>query len=113
MRPEDLALGLNVQRLLDSTIRPLLNVDAGDIEVTSVVDGRVTLTLLGGCSRCVFRLSCASYTVLDRMQERFADRDATFEVANAPVAPRTTGRGAPDSLRSAQASPAAEPASSV
>jgi Fe-S cluster biogenesis protein NfuA len=81
MHAADLELGLDVQRLLNSTIRPLLNVDAGDAEVTSVVDGHVTITLLGSCSRCMFRASCANYTVLDRLEERFGDRGATFAVA--------------------------------
>lgn len=81
MLPADLELGLDVQRLLNSTIRPLLNVDAGDAEVTSVVDGHVTITLLGSCSRCLFRASCATYTVLDRLEQKLGDRGATFAVA--------------------------------
>jgi Fe-S cluster biogenesis protein NfuA len=85
MRPADLELGLDTARLLNTTVRPLLNVDAGDIEVTSVVDGHVTLTLLGACSRCVFRAACVNYTVLDRVEQHFDGRDATFEVAGNAV----------------------------
>jgi Fe-S cluster biogenesis protein NfuA len=80
MLQSDLELGLDVQRLLNSTIRPLLNVDAGDAEITSVVDGHVTITLLGSCGRCLFKASCASYTVLDRLENTLGDR-GTYAVA--------------------------------
>jgi len=89
--PADLELGLDVQRLLNSTIRPLLNIDAGDAEVTSVVDGHVTITLLGSCSRCLFRGSCATYTVLDRLEQQLGDRGATFAVAGNSI-PRESTR---------------------
>ena len=85
MRRADLELGLDVQEVLNSTIRPLLNVDAGDIEITSVRDGHVTLTLLGSCSRCAFRASCAPYSVLDRLDAALGDRDATFAVSGISV----------------------------
>jgi len=90
MLPSDLELGLDVQRLLNSTIRPLLNIDAGDAEVTSVVDGHVTITLLGSCARCLFRASCASYTVLDRLESTLGDR-GTFAVTSVSV-PRERAR---------------------
>jgi Fe-S cluster biogenesis protein NfuA len=80
----DLELGLEVQQILNSTIRPLLNVDAGDAEIVSVVDGHVTIALLGSCSRCVFRGSCAAYTVMDRL-EQLGGRAASFAVAGTPV----------------------------
>lgn len=86
MHQADLELGLDVQRILNSTIRPLLNVDAGDAEVTDVVDGHVSLTLLGSCSRCLFRASCAAYTVVDRLDQQLAGRGATFTVAGVPSA---------------------------
>jgi Fe-S cluster biogenesis protein NfuA len=86
MQQADLELGLDVQRILNSTIRPLLNVDAGDAEVTDVVDGVVTITLLGSCSRCAFRASCAAYTVVDRLEATLPGRGATFEVAGVPSA---------------------------
>jgi len=84
MLRSDLELGLDVQRLLNSTIRPLLNVDAGDAEVTSVVDGHVTITLLGSCGRCLFKASCASYSVLERLEDTFGDR-GTYEVAGVSI----------------------------
>jgi len=90
MLPADLELGLSVQRLLNSTIRPLLNVDAGDAEVTSVVDGHVTITLLGSCGRCLFRASCAAYTVLDRLEATLGDR-GTYAVAGVSI-PRERSR---------------------
>jgi Fe-S cluster biogenesis protein NfuA len=93
MLPADLELGLSVQRLLNSTIRPLLNVDAGDAEVTSVVDGHVTITLLGSCGRCLFRASCASYTVLDRLESTLGDR-GTYAVAGVSI-PRERSRLTP------------------
>ena len=86
MNQADLELGLDVQRVLNSTIRPLLNVDAGDAEITEVVDGRVTIALLGSCSRCIFRASCAAYTVIGRLEEKLPDRGATFTVAGVPLA---------------------------
>jgi len=49
VKQADLELGLDAQQILNSTIRPLLNVDAGDAEILSVIDGHVTLQLLGGC----------------------------------------------------------------
>ncbi len=93
MPSADLELGLDTQRLLNSTIRPLLNIDAGDAEVTSVVDGHVTITLLGSCGRCMFRASCASYTVLDRLEGKLGDR-GTFSVAGVPVVASGLGRPA-------------------
>lgn len=85
MRQADLELGLDVQRLLNTTIRPLLNIDAGDIEITSVTDGRVELALLGACSRCCFRASCATYAVVDRIADEFGDRVASVRVLGLPV----------------------------
>jgi Fe-S cluster biogenesis protein NfuA len=93
MLRSDLELGLDVQRLLNSTIRPLLNIDAGDAEVTSVIDGHVTITLLGSCGRCIFRASCASYTVLDRLESTFGDR-GTYAVSGVSI-PRDRTRLAP------------------
>jgi Fe-S cluster biogenesis protein NfuA len=85
VKQADLELGLDVQQILNTTIRPLLNVDAGDAEITSVVDGHVTIALLGSCSRCVFRASCAAYTVMDRLEQGLGERRATFAVAGTPV----------------------------
>jgi Fe-S cluster biogenesis protein NfuA len=93
MLPSDLQLGLDAQRLLNSTIRPLLNIDAGDAEVTSVVNGHVTVTLLGSCGRCLFRASCASYTVLDRLEATLGDR-GTYAVAGVSI-PRERSRLTP------------------
>lgn len=101
MQQDDLELGLDVQRVLNSTIRPLLNIDAGDAEVTEVSGGHVRITLLGSCARCAFRLSCAAYTVVDRLEETLGARGATFEVtgvASAATLPRIGAR-----------SPAADP----
>lgn len=80
MQQPDFELGLAVQDKLNSTIRPLLAIDAGDIEISSVEDGHVTLTLLGSCSRCLFRASCASYTVIDRLERDFEGGSARFTV---------------------------------
>jgi Fe-S cluster biogenesis protein NfuA len=107
MLPSDLELGLDAQRLLNSTIRPLLNIDAGDAEVTSVVNGHVTITLLGSCGRCIFRASCASYTVLDRLESTLGDR-GSYAVTGISI-PRERSRitpavHAPLSTRSAGAS---------
>jgi Fe-S cluster biogenesis protein NfuA len=91
MQERDIELGLDVQRVLQSRVRPLLNIDAGDCEILSVEDGHVTIGFLGSCSRCIFRASCASYTVLDLLEEHFADRDATFSVAGLRI-PRDKAR---------------------
>lgn len=93
MHEADLELGLDVQRVLNTTIRPLLNVDAGDAEITEVVDGRVTITLLGSCGRCLFRASCAAYTVVARLEQTLGDRGATFTVAGVPSASRPAPLG--------------------
>jgi Fe-S cluster biogenesis protein NfuA len=104
MRKADLELGLDVQQILNSTIRPLLNVDAGDAEVTEVVAGHVTITLLGSCSRCLFRASCAVYTVVDRLEEQLAGRGASFAVTGVPSAARPAPPR-PDPLRPAPPRP--------
>jgi Fe-S cluster biogenesis protein NfuA len=93
MLQSDLELGLDAQRLLNTTIRPLLNIDAGDAEVTSVVDGHVTITLLGSCGRCLFRASCASYTVLDRLETTLGAR-GTYAVTGVSI-PRDRSRLTP------------------
>lgn len=85
MNDEDLQLGLDVQRVLNRAVRPLLNIDAGDIEILDVADGHVELAFLGSCSRCVFRANCANYTVVERLRTRFADRGATFSVRGVPT----------------------------
>jgi Fe-S cluster biogenesis protein NfuA len=83
MLESDLDLGVEVQRYLNSTIRPLLNIDAGDAEILSVTEGHVRIALLGSCSRCMFKASCVNYTILDRLESHFAGRpDATFEVVD-------------------------------
>jgi Fe-S cluster biogenesis protein NfuA len=111
MLPSDLELGLDAQRLLNSTIRPLLNVDAGDAEVTSVVDGHVTITLLGSCGRCLFRASCASYTVLDRLERTLGDR-GTYAVSGVSISrerSRLTPATSPAPLRTTSAGASAGP----
>lgn len=94
MQRADLELGLRVQQVLNTTIRPLLNVDAGDVEVTSVQDGHVTLTLLGSCSRCAFRASCAPYSVLDRLDDALGDGHAGYSITGLSV-DRVAARLAP------------------
>jgi Fe-S cluster biogenesis protein NfuA len=84
MHEADLALGLDVQRTLDRRIRPLLNVDAGDIEIVGVEDGHVRLELLGGCARCVLKLGCQVEMVLPVLRERFAERGARFSIRGVP-----------------------------
>ena len=86
----DVELGVDVQRTLDARVRPLLNVDAGDIEIVGVHDGHVQLELLGACSRCLLKLGCQVEMVLPVLRDRFADRDARFSI-----------RGVPDFLESA------------
>jgi Fe-S cluster biogenesis protein NfuA len=81
LSPADLALGLEVQRALDRAVRPLLNVDAGDVEISAVRDGRVELTLLGSCGRCAFKPACVVNRVLPVLEERF---DAHFDVRGVP-----------------------------
>lgn len=80
MHPDDTALGLDVQRVLDARIRPLLNVDAGDIEITDVRDGHVHLELLAACGRCPFRAGCQTEMTLPALDARFADRGARFSI---------------------------------
>jgi Fe-S cluster biogenesis protein NfuA len=84
VREADLELGIEVQRTLDARIRPLLNVDAGDIAIETVEDGRVQLELLGACSRCALKLGCQAEMVLPVLRERFADRGARFSVRGVP-----------------------------
>lgn len=84
MREADLTLGIAVQRALDAHVRPLLNVDAGDIAIDSVQDGRVELELLGACSRCVLKLGCQAEMVLPVLRSRFAEQGAQFTVRGVP-----------------------------
>jgi len=84
MQRADLELGLEVQRTLNSRIRPLLNVDAGDIEIVEVQDGHVRLELLASCSRCLLKLGCQAEMVLPVLRERFADQGATFAIKGVP-----------------------------
>ncbi|GAA5078125.1 Fe-S cluster biogenesis protein NfuA [Thermocatellispora tengchongensis] len=84
MTEDDIELGAEVQRTLDSRIRPLLNVDAGDIEITSVRDGLVELELLGSCRRCLLKLGCQAEMVLPTLRSRFAARGATFSIRGVP-----------------------------
>ena len=84
MREADVVLGVAVQRTLDAHVRPLLNVDAGDIAIESVDDGRVELELLGACSRCMLKLGCQAEMVLPVLRERFADRGARFAIRGVP-----------------------------
>lgn len=84
MTEDDLELGVAVQRTLDGRIRPLLNVDAGDIAITGVENGHVRLELLGSCSRCVLKLGCQAEMVLPTLRERFGARGASFSVTGVP-----------------------------
>lgn len=85
MQRRDLELGIDVQRTLNAALRPLLNVDAGDIEITSVSDGHVVLAPLGSCARCAFKPACMANRCLPLLAERFADRGATFEISGVPT----------------------------
>jgi Fe-S cluster biogenesis protein NfuA len=64
-RDEDLAV--RAQGVLNRAVRPLLNIDAGDIEITSVEDGHVSLSLLGSCGRCMFRANCVHNVVVPEL----------------------------------------------
>jgi Fe-S cluster biogenesis protein NfuA len=48
-----------LERALDTDVRPGLSAHAGSIEVTDVDQGHVALAFLGSCRSCYFRLSCA------------------------------------------------------
>lgn len=116
MLSADLELGIDVQRTLDGRVRPLLNVDAGDIEIVSVTGGHVQLELLGACSRCILKLGCQAEMVLPVLRDRFSDRGARFSIRGVPEHLETTQRsrfagGDPPSPRAArEPRPAAVPA---
>jgi Fe-S cluster biogenesis protein NfuA len=65
LRDEDLAV--RAQGVLNRAVRPLLNIDAGDIEITSVEDGHVHLQMIGSCGRCMFRANCVHNVVVPEL----------------------------------------------
>ena len=77
---EDFAFGKQVQTFLDQEIRPLLNADAGDIEVEFVHGGDARLRFLGHCQRCMFRSNCSEHVVLGKLREQFPNR--SFSISN-------------------------------
>lgn len=42
----------DIQEVLERIIRPMLQVDGGDIELVNVQDGVVSIRLKGACFRC-------------------------------------------------------------
>lgn len=78
----DRELRTSVDRLLGEEIRPALGAHAGSIAVSSVVDGRVTLTMLASCSACYFRRGCVENFIAPAMRSRFGG-DVDFRVENA------------------------------
>jgi len=41
-----------VRRIIDEKVRPGVQLDGGDIELIGIVDGRVTVRLIGACDGC-------------------------------------------------------------
>ncbi|MFE9958953.1 NifU family protein [Micromonospora sp. NPDC005299] len=67
MQPHDEDLAIRAQGVLNRAVRPLLNIDAGDVEITDVTDGRISVSLIGSCGRCMFRANCVHNVVVPEL----------------------------------------------
>ena len=62
-----------VNAVIDERIRPVLQMDGGDIELKSIDDGVVLVTLKGHCSGCPSRRNTLNLGILDCLQEEFGE----------------------------------------
>ena len=68
-----------VNAVIDERIRPVLQMDGGDIILNSIEDGIVTVTLTGHCSGCPSRRQTLNFGILDCLQEEFGE-DKIIEI---------------------------------
>ena len=62
-----------VNAVIDERVRPVLQMDGGDIVVNDIDDGVVTVTLKGHCSGCPSRRQTLNIGILDCLQEEFGE----------------------------------------
>ena len=62
-----------VNAIIDERVRPVLQMDGGDIVVNDIDDGVVTVTLKGHCSGCPSRRQTLNIGILDCLQEEFGE----------------------------------------
>ena len=68
-----------VNAVIDERIRPVLQMDGGDIILNSIEDGIVNVTLTGHCSGCPSRRQTLNFGILSCLQEELGE-DKIVEV---------------------------------
>lgn len=63
---------LEIENILDATIRPSLHMDGGDVEVIDMVDDLVTIRYLGACGGCPSSLEGTLYAIKQVVSEGLA-----------------------------------------
>ena len=62
-----------VNKIIDERVRPVLQMDGGDIILKDITDGVVTVTLQGHCSGCPSRRQTLNNGILGCLQEEFGE----------------------------------------
>lgn len=62
-----------VLKIIEKTIRPVLQMDGGDIKLDGIKDGVVSVTLLGHCSGCPSRQATLHNGILMCLQEEYPE----------------------------------------
>lgn len=64
-----------VNAVIDERVRPVLQMDGGDIVLKDIVDGIVTVQLQGHCSGCPSRRNTLNAGILGCLQEEFGEKE--------------------------------------
>ncbi|MFA5878696.1 MAG: NifU family protein [Candidatus Margulisiibacteriota bacterium] len=72
---EENTLDLNerIQTILETEIRPILNMDGGDVEFLAYEDGIVKVHLKGACNGCPGAVMTLKYGIENRLKEEISE----------------------------------------
>lgn len=63
-----------VNAVIDERVRPVLQMDGGDIVLKDITDGIVSVQLMGHCSGCPSRRNTLNAGILGCLQEEFGEK---------------------------------------
>lgn len=74
-----------VNDVFEERVRPVLQMDGGDIVLNDITNGVVTVTLTGHCSGCPSRRQTLNAGILGCLQEEFGDEIVDIREKDAPL----------------------------
>lgn len=69
-----------IEKIVEERIRPVLQMDGGDVKIRDVVDGEVQVTLTGHCAGCPVRRSTLENGILLCLQEEIPEIKSIREI---------------------------------